>query len=203
MNPFSAFVSVLKSAGWPPPRLFLHGLVPVLVWHGLSAMVPEIGADQKLAWAVFLFLVSATWMNAPEAFKSGDVSDRTKRVTAGVIVLLHAAMACAVILAEPVWLQRWLTVVAAARVLITIQDIFWDMRHLVRAFPAEDRETLAGPMGWTFVAMYSAIGLMNETLIAHGSVEGWLVWLALTPALLWTLQRALVVTVLMSVDQDP
>ncbi len=196
MNFFSVF-----RVGWPPPWVFVRCMPPVLVWQGLTVLAPEADDGVRLSWAVIAYFTVFQWTRAIHVKRIAPIS--MQMASGRVAMVLWMILACLVLLAaDPVWLQRWFTVINAVLAVLCIVDMIWDKGISVQGLSPSIVEKAGPQLVRAYFLFYLTLVILNETLIASLSLQAWVLCLSLLPLFTWVISRALTSTVLLSVDEQ-
>ena len=191
------FLRLIKSVGWPPPWVFVRCLAPVLVWQTLSIILPTLPDGDKLAWAVVGYFAVFQWTRAP--FTASVIEPKHWRHAVLVLLALFCVLSGLLLFApDPKWVQRWFTGIYAVMALACLLDMAWQEGFSLQGLSAELVEAAGRQLMCAYFLFYLMLAALNETLIAHLSLQAWVLCLTVLPIFTWAVSRALTRTVWLS-----
>ena len=188
------FVALFRTGSTLPWTILLPLLVVAFLWPVLNGWFRDERATFMVAFVLAMGLRLMLRSDGAIRKMRSQISTRSTFIIA--LLFGPGVIAFLIWVGEPIWCQRFLSVYFMAMSGLYLLDVI-DGRHaMVKYFLPSGRSPGAhGLMSRVMAIFHMAMLLVNETMIAQGSLTIWLVYFGLLPVLSQRVVLALIRTV--------
>ena len=188
------FVDLFRQGSTLPWTILLPLVVVALGWPLLQIWLD----DERTAFMAAFVLAMALRLALRSDVTIRKIRSRISNRGTVILALIFGpgVMAVLIWIGEPIWCQRFLSVYFLVMAALYLLDVV-DGRHaMVQYFLPAERNRGADALMTRVMAIFQmALLLLNETMIAQGSLTLWLLYFGLLPMLSQRVLLALVRTV--------